>query len=236
MVVFGESGVGKSSLINLILESSAAKTSPDADPCTTRNEQYDTLIHGKKFKIWDTPGVNEGSLGVVRAAIAERSLKQLLRKLLERNELSLLVYCVRASRATQALVRHYRKFCPLVHKSAIPVVIAVTALENSSGDMEGWWQKNAEKLSGFGMTFADHACITTIGDDPRDSIVVRTRRTDSQQAIRELVFRNSLIQDPPGNLVVGDGSGQRHGTPKSRALTVIIFLASLLRTSKRSGR
>ncbi|KIJ67578.1 hypothetical protein HYDPIDRAFT_49525, partial [Hydnomerulius pinastri MD-312] len=125
VVVFGESGVGKSSLVNLIVGSDAAKTSCDANACTVRTEQYDVIIKEKKFKIWDTAGLDGGSFGFNRTTVAGRDLKRFLHKLLKSNDLSLLVYCVRASRATQALVRHYRTIHSLIFPSGIPMVIVV---------------------------------------------------------------------------------------------------------------
>lgn len=195
VIVFGECGVGKSSIINLVVGSQVAKTSPDADACTTRTQQYDVTINGKKFKLWDTAGLDGGTFGLFRAAITERNLKMFLRNRLKQNEPALLIYCVRASRATRALVRHYQSVCSATRESPIPMVIVVTGLENSRGDMENWWHRNAADLSNLGMEFVDHACITSIDDDPRDPILARTRRTHSQDAVRNLIFRNSIPRE-----------------------------------------
>lgn len=195
VIVFGESGVGKSSIINLIVGSQVAKTSPDANACTTRTQQYDVVISGRKYKLWDTAGLDGGSFGLFRAAITERNLKTFLRNRLKKNEPSLLLYCVRASRATRALVRHYRSVRSLTRESPVPMVIIVTGLENSRGDMENWWHRNAVELSNHGMEFADHACITSIDDDPHDPVLARTRRTYSQNAVRTLIFRNCIPRE-----------------------------------------
>lgn len=199
VIVFGESGVGKSSIVNLVVGSQAARTSPDADACTTRTKPYDVTIDGIKYKLWDTPGLDGGSFGLFRAAIVERNLKTVVRKLLKKNEPSLLIYCVRASRATRALVRHYQSVRYATRDSPVPIAIVVTGLENSRGDMEDWWHKNAAGLSDHGMEFVDHACITSVDDDPRDLVLVRRRRTSSRDAVRDLISRNCIPHEQRQN-------------------------------------
>jgi len=60
VVIFGETGVGKSSLVNLIARTQKARTSPDALGCTTKTEVYDVLIQNNfktlKVKLFDTAG------------------------------------------------------------------------------------------------------------------------------------------------------------------------------------
>ncbi|KAG9316435.1 P-loop containing nucleoside triphosphate hydrolase protein [Chiua virens] len=195
VIVFGESGVGKSSIVNLIAGSSVAKTSPDVKACTTRTQHYDVDINGKKYKLWDTVGLDGGFFGHFRAAVAERNLKSFLRNLLKKHEPSLLVYCVRASRARRALISHYQSVCSATRNTPAPMVIVVTGLEETHGEMEDWWDRNAAELSKHGMEFVDHACITSIDDDPHDSKPVRDRRTYSQGVVRDLVSRNCIPRE-----------------------------------------
>ncbi|KAF8441409.1 hypothetical protein L210DRAFT_979236 [Boletus edulis BED1] len=195
VIVFGESGVGKSSFVNLVVGSQVAKISSDANACTTRTKSYDVFIHGKKYKLWDTAGLDGGTFGLLRAAISERNLKTFVRNLLRKKEPSLLIYYVRGSRATRALVRHYQSIRSVTRDNPVPMVIVATGLENSRGDMENWWHRNAAELSNHGMEFVDHACITSIDDDPRDLTLVRTRRTCSQNAVRDLIFRNCIPRE-----------------------------------------
>ena len=147
-------------------------------------------IADRKFKIWDTAGLNGGTFSRIHAAIADRNLRRFLSKLQKKGELDLLIYCVRASRTTQALVRHYKKFYSSVCKRSVPVVVIVTCLENTPGEMDSWWQRNVGNFGKLGMVFAGHACVTTIADDPGDTASLRARREYSGRAVRSLIYEN----------------------------------------------
>jgi small GTP-binding protein len=61
IVVFGETGAGKSSLINLVTKEHTALTSCDTMGCTTQTNVYDLSIESTqssllKVKLFDTPG------------------------------------------------------------------------------------------------------------------------------------------------------------------------------------
>ncbi|KAG2357650.1 hypothetical protein BDR07DRAFT_357030 [Suillus spraguei] len=69
IVIFGETGSGKSSLVNLITGRQTAQTSPDATGCTTEItlHEHDVVTQGKtvKVQLFDTPGLDEGPHGTV---------------------------------------------------------------------------------------------------------------------------------------------------------------------------
>ncbi|KAF9222657.1 hypothetical protein BS17DRAFT_175542 [Gyrodon lividus] len=82
VVIFGESGVGKSSLINMIAGHEVAKTSSSGMGCTFQSSRYRMPITGEMFHVWDTAGLDEGIYGRVPAEMAERYLaKKLVRDL-----------------------------------------------------------------------------------------------------------------------------------------------------------
>ncbi|KAI6000729.1 P-loop containing nucleoside triphosphate hydrolase protein, partial [Pisolithus albus] len=192
VVIFGEAGVGKSSLVNLIIGSNRAGTSSDAVACTQRNQEYEVTIDNRKFRIWDTVGLDSGTFNWLPAAFAERPLKHFLSKLFKKGEVDLLIYCVRASRATRALVRHYQTFYSTICEGAVPVVVVITCLENATGEMENWWAKNEENFRRYGMSFAGHACVTTLGEEQCDSAALRERRTSSRRTVHALISTTSF--------------------------------------------
>lgn len=183
VVLYGESGVGKSSLVNLIMGRDAAKTSPDALACTTTHAPYDVTIGGQCFRLWDTAGLNEGSEGTVPAAVAKRNLTKFLRGLNQEDGVHLLIYCVRGTRATKALRTDYKTFSAVIRDSKVPTIIVVTCLEDFRPVMKEWWHKNKDELATYGMQFSGYACVTTLKDEPAESPDIHQRRAQSYEDV-----------------------------------------------------
>ncbi|KAG0704670.1 P-loop containing nucleoside triphosphate hydrolase protein [Suillus ampliporus] len=193
VVVFGETGAGKSSLINLICRARTAQTSCDAIGCTTETNMYDVLIQNMvlKVKLFDTAGLDESSEGAVPAEEARRVLKKLLRSLMERGDVHLLIYCVRGTRERRALRRNYKLIRSQV-KERIPIVLVVTGLENQKPEMEDWWKNNEQFMSELGMTFAGHACVTTVAINEDAGDRLKQRHDQSYHAVCKLIEQCSL--------------------------------------------
>ncbi|KIJ19015.1 hypothetical protein PAXINDRAFT_70367, partial [Paxillus involutus ATCC 200175] len=167
IVFFGQSGAGKSSIINLVAGSSVAHTSNYTEPCTRVSARYETTIRNETFNLWDTRGLREkGFLRSLFKGSSEGELRKFLRERYQKREIDLLVYCVRESRAKEALVKNYKTFCARTRQLAAPVVIVVTYLEREK-NMEDWWGRNESNLRRLGMDFDGHACITAIPGHPR---------------------------------------------------------------------
>lgn len=191
VVIFGESGSGKSSVINAITQTQLAETSSDATGCTFSYQCYPVEISGQRYVLFDTAGLNEGNAGGVPAAKAEKELKRLLCGLMSPGSdgIGLLVYCVRSTRARQALIRNYNLFYSVICRKKVPIVVVVTGLENET-DMRGWWYANAKEFKSRGMHFQDHACVTTLHKHAGISDVFTRRIAESREIVRNLVVNN----------------------------------------------
>ncbi|KAJ8596408.1 P-loop containing nucleoside triphosphate hydrolase protein [Rhizopogon salebrosus TDB-379] len=194
VVIFGETGVGKSSLVNLITGGRVPhEISPDASGRITETTVHDHEVAFQnkllKLKLFDTPGLGAGSEHVVPAQEAESFFQKHLRKLKQENQIHLLMYCVRSARKA-TLRRNY----DLVQSKfkEVPIALVVTGLEYQSPDMEAWWTNNNNFLSSQQMTFAGHACITTVtlGDD--DDAWVKERHAQSCRAVCDLIGQHRL--------------------------------------------
>ncbi|KAG1742211.1 P-loop containing nucleoside triphosphate hydrolase protein [Suillus lakei] len=188
VVLLGESGVGKSSLINLIMGRDVAETSPDALSCTTTHASYDVTISGQCFRLWDTAGLNEGSEGRVPAAAAAKRLTLFLGSLNKGDGAHLLMYCVRGARATKALRTNYQTFSSAVGDSKVPIVIVATCLEDWRPVMTEWWNQNKDQLATYGMYFSGYACVTTLLDGLAESQDLRQRRAQSYEDVCNLIL------------------------------------------------
>ncbi|KAH7913272.1 P-loop containing nucleoside triphosphate hydrolase protein [Hygrophoropsis aurantiaca] len=187
IVIFGESGVGKSSLINACAGESVAQTSSGASGCTFEYSRYEITIGNETFGIWDTIGLDEGSYGRVPATQAEDNLKKLLHDLAKASGVDLLVYCVRGARMRKALQRNYTLFHSAICRKKVPIALVVTGLENHEGDMESWWKDNGHEFQKLNMHFCGHACVTTLNQAVVPSSLLRTRCEHSRDTIRRLI-------------------------------------------------
>ncbi|KAG2368979.1 P-loop containing nucleoside triphosphate hydrolase protein [Suillus spraguei] len=169
IVIFGETGVGKSSLINLIAGEDIAPTSPDALPCTTEEHAYEVDIRGQRYTVHDTVGLGERSHGSNMPDVAPtKKLKYFLRKMSQADGLHLLVYCVRGSRATRTLRHSYETFAAAIAGMKVPVVLVVTCIDDLS-EAGDWWRRNGKTVESLGIRFDAHACVCTLpGDSYRD--------------------------------------------------------------------
>ncbi|KAF9222588.1 hypothetical protein BS17DRAFT_818399 [Gyrodon lividus] len=191
VLFFGETGVGKSSVINMLVgqNTEAACVSGGAKGCTFASTGYKATIDGEEFVLWDTVGLNEGEHGSTPSPLAECNLEELMRNM--KGGLSLLVYVIRGTRFRQVVQINYELFYRAICGKQVPIVAVVTGLENEE-PMESWWSKNVADLQKFGLVFEASACITAFRGK-----VLKTRRhafedeyEESKLKLQRLVPRN----------------------------------------------
>lgn len=206
-MLFGECGVGKSSIINAIVGRPVANTSNDVVGCTNENTPYSTTLDtGIKVNLWDTIGLDEGTAGRIPAEQAKQSLKQFLQKQIVTQEgVDLLLYCVRGASGKKCLPvkrgywEKYKFVFEQVCKKRVPVAMVVTYLEsyNPGGDMDTWWDHNRGKILEFGFQLCDHACVSVVPPefwDPNDDV---NRIEVSRRRLQDLFSCNFLPVSGP---------------------------------------
>jgi GTPase Era involved in 16S rRNA processing len=165
VIVFGETGAGKSSIINMLAGRVAAKVSSSSSGCTFKSESHRLDINGSTCELFDTVGLNEGKQGTVSPTEAIVRLYKLIHSL--KNGVNLLVYCVRGPRIRETIVNNYKMFYSVFCKQQVPILLVVTGLENEES-MDTWWDENQSAFTEHGMHFSGHVCGTaTKGKDNR---------------------------------------------------------------------
>ncbi|KIJ61803.1 hypothetical protein HYDPIDRAFT_30881 [Hydnomerulius pinastri MD-312] len=184
----GESGIGKSSPVDLITGQGVGQTSDDATACTLRTASHRFSIDGHDFVLWDTPGFDEGSMTVINARFPEVMVRTLVQRLKNAGGIDL-VYWMHGNRAKTGLVNSY-KFIRSLVPTTVPFVAVVTRLERYPNQMEDWWAKNEHELSNFGMEFVDHACITAPPGSSTLPASFCERLTHSRTTVQDLIRTN----------------------------------------------
>jgi small GTP-binding protein len=186
VVIFGDTGVGKSSLINMIVDNQVALTSADGLACTFESKSYDTTLKNKRIRLWDTAGLTEKQMGMIATGKAIRHLNHLLKGLAD--GISLLVLCIRAPKIKIEDRQNYKMFYEGLCRQKVPIVLVVTGLEEEDR-MENWWDRNEGVFHVQQMSFYGHACITAIKGKRRkdDEHMFAREYEESRRKVLELV-------------------------------------------------
>lgn len=91
---------------------------------------------GTPFNIFDTAGLDEGDAGTVPKQDAIIQLYKLIDSL--DAGVSLLIFCMRGPRIKDAAYKNWRFFHEIVCRRQVPIVVAITGLEQEPDPMDNW--------------------------------------------------------------------------------------------------
>jgi len=183
IVLFGETGAGKSSVVNLMAGKDIAETSPDMTRSTMHWKEYPMTFDKYHYKVFDTIGLEEPQLGIEEYIEAIVNARNLIMKLDERGGIDLLLFCVRAGRVSATIQNNYRLFYEWLCEKKVPIVLVLTGLEREE-KMEDWWTRNEATFAKYEIKVNGHACITAANKlDGRHQELYQ----QSRQLIRDVV-------------------------------------------------
>jgi predicted GTPase len=168
IVVFGETGAGKSSLINLMAGKNVADTGGGIEACTTHWKEYSIEFHDEPFKVFDTVALDEPQPGIPQYFDAVENVYSLIHKLEREGGIDLLLFCMPAGTLKPMHQLNYRLFRNFLCDKKVPIVLAITKLERERV-MEHWWTRNQETFRKKKIRVDGHACITTIEHSQKES-------------------------------------------------------------------
>ncbi|KAG2028241.1 P-loop containing nucleoside triphosphate hydrolase protein, partial [Suillus americanus] len=186
IVLFGEAGAGKSSVVNLMAGKEVALTSLGMRRCTLNWQDYVIDFDGESYKVFDTIGIEESGLEMKEYLGAVANAYRFIKTLDAEGGVDLLLFCVRAGRFTAALQSNYRFFHEFLCEKKVPIVLAITNLEREQR-MEDWWEREHRIFARYQIHVAGHACITAANGLEG---VHQQLYADSRVAIRNLVKEN----------------------------------------------
>ncbi|KAG2153897.1 P-loop containing nucleoside triphosphate hydrolase protein [Suillus clintonianus] len=185
IVLFGETGAGKSSLVNLMAEKDVALTSADMQRCTLKWQEHHISFGGESYTVFDTVGLEEPQLGVKEYLETVENAYRLVKELDDRGGIDLLLFCVRAGRVTATLQSNYRLFHEFLCEKKVPIILAITNLERENR-MEDWWERNEKTFKHYNIDVAGHACITAANRlDGRHKDLYEQSRTTMRKIVQE---------------------------------------------------
>lgn len=188
VILFGETGVGKSSVINLMAGEDVALTSSNLKGCTLEATEYSFTLPGElSLRIYDTVGLNEAGMDGNTFFSAIEKAHKLITSLHDAGGVDLLLLCIRGGRITATTQRNYRLFFEFLCEKKVPLAFVVTNLENEDV-MEAWWERNEKTLEEYDIRPVSHACITAV---PARVKRHTTKRAQSRSALQR-VFHDSL--------------------------------------------
>jgi len=145
VIVFGHTGGGVSSVINLIAGEEVATVSHDALRCTERVGSYQVDIgdpgRARSINLYDIPGFDETAGSPVE---------------FPRVTISLAIICAQDLRNQARVTAKYLKNRWGEHGN-IPVLIVINHTTYSPD--VGWWRENEKHFINL-AAFKDHACLT----------------------------------------------------------------------------
>jgi predicted GTPase len=159
IVLFGQAGAGKSSIVNLMAGEDIAYTSPGMERCTLHWKEYPIEFDGMFYNVFDTVGLEEPQLGKKEYLESVENAYSLIKKLVSEGGVDLLLFCMPAGRISGMLQSNYRLFHEFLCEKKVPIVLAITNLERERR-MEDWWERERANFDKYQINVAGHACIT----------------------------------------------------------------------------
>ncbi|KAF8060787.1 P-loop containing nucleoside triphosphate hydrolase protein [Lyophyllum atratum] len=185
IILFGETGSGKSSIINMLADAqdSQARVDNTANGVTFRSEAFTRRVNGQTYIIYDTVGLGESSGGTVDNTKAIAALYSLMRS--TESGVHLLVYVVAGPRITTNHQKNYDMFYNIFCEKQVPIVLLLTHMDDIVDDDADhqWWARNWGVLARKEMAFDGQTCITGRKDE------TGAYQARSRQAVTSLIDR-----------------------------------------------
>ena len=153
IIIIGNTGVGKSTLLNKVLKEKLAKTD-FGDVCTMGPPKLYESENAKGIRIWDSRGIENGKYNLETAF---SDIKNTIENLIKENDPNKFIhciwYCIKSNRFTEEEADNLKR-CYDSYIEKLPIIVVFTQSENqieTDKMMEKVKNKleNTKKLNGF---------------------------------------------------------------------------------------
>jgi hypothetical protein len=163
IIIFGERGSGKSSVVNLLAGRQVAETLSGQDSLTLHYDAYGVTIDDVPYRVYDTTGFDDYRTNPSGFLYAITNAHKLAKELREKGGVYLLLYCIKGDIMPSTWIANYRLLYEFLFEK-VPVALIATHLERE-GHMDDWYARNKELFESQAVKYVDHACITA-ADNP----------------------------------------------------------------------
>ncbi|MCX9157785.1 GTPase domain-containing protein [Niveibacterium sp. 24ML] len=227
VLVFGSTGVGKTSLCNLL----AGRKQPSHNGAlgvTSQTHTYNPFkLRGRQVVIVDTVGLHESQHGTVPPEKAAAQILELLSQ--SKDGFSLIIHVAKVGRITQERDQDYKFFVEKMCDRKIPVLHVLTGAENEAPKMQSWVESNREAFGRFG--YAEIIAVCCASGGPLEQHYAPLRRASRAQ-VTKAILAHAL---PVPCLLYGDRSGGSIGDLFDRLWNGFVEIACLPSTLRRKG-
>ncbi|KAG1851145.1 hypothetical protein F4604DRAFT_1308269 [Suillus subluteus] len=141
IIIFGERGAGKSSVINLLAGRQVAETSSGQNSPTLHYDAYGVTIDNVPYRVYDTTGFDDYRTNPSGFLYAITNAHKLAKELREKGGVCLLLYCIKGDRIPPTFITNYRLLYEFLFEEKVPVALIATHLEGED-NMDDWYSRN----------------------------------------------------------------------------------------------
>ena len=199
VILFGETGIRKSLVVNLMAGRYIAKVSSCLEGCTLQTTEYFFTLSGcLLLHIYDTVGLEESEMDANAFISTIEKAQKVITSLKKTGNIDLLLFCIKAGRFTASMQWNYHLFSEILCNNHIPLAFIITHLENEDV-MENWWERNEKMFKRYGINTVTHACITTVMV-PSHVISYMEKWVESRHTLQKLFLDTFRDRNPPSHL------------------------------------
>lgn len=193
ILVIGQTGAGKSSLINLLAGKKVAKVSDSAKGCTFEFDSYQVDYNGEIFELIDTVGLNEESKGTAKPKDAMKMLIRFIKG--NKRGFSCILFVMPKGRLTESFEKNHMLFCQTLLSGKTPAILFLGHCE-SDDPMNKWIKNEENKQALMPYNFSDIVCGTA-QDGGRFAELLLPLRDETRDSVWESIAGHMLETPRP---------------------------------------
>jgi predicted GTPase len=188
-ILIGESGVGKSAMINQVHNANVVESNDKPMGCTLESTKVSGPIEDHpdlELHLYDTAGLSESADGSVPTTKAFVQLIKLCYAI--PGGIHLLIFCHKKGRiATKQFKTNYRIFYEELCEQHIPALLVITDCDDEQ-PTNRWWDENKSEIRGkLEFVFKDGVCVSTIKNRRDEPNKILKAYTESRSNLIEAI-------------------------------------------------